>query len=730
MESTFPLLHERLRQWVWQKQWQDLHPVQNAAIPPILAADRDVLIGAATAAGKTEAAFLPICSTLLDDPCAAGIRVLYVSPLKALINDQFRRVDELCEGLDIPTHRWHGDVSAARKLALLKSPSGILLTTPESLEGMFVLRGTRIPALFAGLRYVVVDELHSFLGADRGVQLMSLLHRLDTAVRRRVPRIGLSATIGDMAVAATQLRPGSHFPMEIVSVEQDSGQELLAQLRAYMDPRLEPDQDEPSPASAVRRISEHLFSRLRGRTNLVFANSRNDVERYTVELARLSQQAGVPTEFHPHHGNLSKELREDVESMLRDTSRAATAVCTTTLEMGIDIGDIEQVAQIGPPSSVASLRQRLGRSGRRPDTSATLRAYVSEIETDANTSLLDRLHPRLLQTTAVIDLLLRPWFEPPESGSLHLSVLIQQLLSLIAQHGGVSPAQAFRVLCAGDSPFAGMATADFATLLRDLGERDVITQAHDGSLLLGDRGEITVNHYSFYAIFPTAEEYRLVSDGRTLGTMPVDFPLYEGLSLVFAGRRWCVMAVREADRLIELLPSSTGKPILAGAGNRGVHSTVRQRMREILEEDAVPRYLDATAASVLAQARRAYADANLDTASVVQDGTDALLFTWTGDKQGNTLAIMLNAAGLETDLEGFALRVAGVRTEAVLAQLVALVSASPPDPIHVAKSVINTELGKYDSWIGSDLLTVQYASRMIDCTGAFEVAQRILSEQP
>jgi ATP-dependent helicase Lhr and Lhr-like helicase len=164
--SSFELLATPVQRWIHSQGWTDLRDAQEAAIPLILSGDTDVLIAAATASGKTEAAFLPICSALVAQPGSGGVQVLYVSPLKALINDQYRRLEGLCEDLDIPVTRWHGDVSGTAKKRLLNDPRGALLMTPESLEAMFVLRGPQIRTLFADLRYVVVDELHSFLGSD------------------------------------------------------------------------------------------------------------------------------------------------------------------------------------------------------------------------------------------------------------------------------------------------------------------------------------------------------------------------------------------------------------------------------------------------------------------------------------------------------------------------------------------------------------------------------------
>lgn len=724
---NFGLLHPQVQRWVWQQGWGELHDIQDAAIPAILNGDTDVLIGAATATGKTEAAFLPICSRLAEQR-DGGVQALYIGPLKALINDQFRRMEELCEALDIRTHRWHGDVAGTRKQALLRDPSGILLITPESLEAMFVLRGTRIPSVFRSLQYVVIDELHSFLGTERGAQLISQLRRLEIAVKRRIQRIGLSATLGDMPLAADQLRPNQGDRVTILE-SQASGQELRLQLRTYLDERpaapAAPDADE---GTSVHAIADHLFTNLRGKTNLVFANARSRVETFAVELADRSLRARVPNEFHAHHGNLAKELREDVEAMLKDPTVPATAVCTTTLEMGIDIGAIAQVAQIGPPPSVASLRQRLGRSGRR-DEPAVLRAYCSAVALDANTSLLDRLRLPLVQTIASIELLLNRWCEPPESAQLHLSTLVQQLLSLIAQHGGAQPAQAYRVLCGRGSPFSAVTSAQFADLLRALGAGDVLIQSSDGTLLLGGRGELTVNHYTFYAAFQTPEEYRLVHGSDHLGSMPIDFPLYEGLLLVFAARRWRVAAIHEDDKVVQLSPAGGGRPPHLSDATGQVHAEVRRRMQDLLENDRTPSYLDGQSRTLLEQARREYAARELDRCPIITDGADTLLFPWTGDRQLHTLAAIFTASRMDAAPESAALRLIGTHPKAAVTALEAVTNGPVLNPLELACKIENKAAEKFDRWLGEKLLCEQYVSASLDCPGAVEAARFLIDSR-
>jgi ATP-dependent Lhr-like helicase len=726
--QAFDRLAAPVRRWVYDQGWQSLRDAQEAAIPVLLAGADDVIISAATAAGKTEAAFLPICSRLATDaPPEPGIRVLYVAPLKALINDQFNRLSGLCERLEIPVHRWHGDVPGSKKSAALKHPDGILLITPESLEALFVVRGRAVGTLLAGLQYVVVDELHAFLGTERGAQLRSLLHRVELAIRRRVLRVGLSATLGDMSLAADALRPGEAAAVQYIRSAQ-GGQEIALQVRGYQSSAPQAgSKDDEDPDD--QPVADDLFRALRGYDNLVFANSRSAVELLAARLRDLSEAAGVPNEFLPHHGSLSKELREDVEAALKDPGRPTTAVATTTLEMGIDIGSVHSVAQVGAPPSVAALRQRLGRSGRRGEP-AILRTYVTEPAVDQRTSLPDQLRSELVQSIATLNLLLAGWCEPPDQDALHLSTLIQQLLSVIAQHGGVTAPAAYDGLCGPGSPFTAITPVQFATLLRGLGAKDVLCQAADGTLLLGPVGDRVVNHYSFYAAFTTPEECRLFMNGRPLGTIPVDRTLYAGVLLVFGGRRWKVSSIDHDRKIVEVAPAAGGRPPLFYGGGAGVHDRVRVEMRSVLASQVNPGYLSATAANLLSEARAAYARYRLADHGILQEGHDTVLVPWTGSRAMTTLAAQLCASGLDASDDGLVITVVKATTGLVRGHLQLLAAAGPADPVTLAAGIANKATAKYDDWIEDSLLAVDYARRALDCPGAWRAAAALAAEEP
>jgi ATP-dependent Lhr-like helicase len=443
--SSFGLVDKRLQKWAWQQRWTKLHEIQEKTIQAIMATPTsDVVVAAPTAGGKTEAVFLPILSILAaETEKLIGFRVLCVYPLRALIDDQHRRLAEIADLVDVQVTAWHGDIARSRRTRAMRNPEGILLTTPESLEAFFIVRGDHIQRLFAPLQFIVVDELHSYLAAERGRQLQSLMHRLDVAIGHSARRVALSATLGDLNQAASFLRPGSSG--QAIQIRTRDEGELRMALLGFAN-----EASESQPGSAefaadegrlrvTDEIPRSVFHALRGRKNLLFANTRADVEMYADKLRHLCEATAVPSEFFAHHGSLSKSLRKHAEDALRNPNRPATAVCTSTLELGIDIGQIETVGQIDCPPSVSSIRQRLGRSGRREGRPAILRLYVTEHIPRPDSSIEERLHLRLIQTVAQLDLLLEGWCESPTAGSLHLSTLLHQILSMIGERGGCLP---------------------------------------------------------------------------------------------------------------------------------------------------------------------------------------------------------------------------------------------------------------------------------------------------
>jgi len=708
-----------------------LRDAQEQAIPALIEADRDVIVAAATAAGKTEAAFFPILTHLLRDAPEIGL-VLYICPLKALINDQWGRLNNLCESLEVPVVGWHGDVAANRKHQFLKHSRGVLLITPESLEALFVMRGSAMPGLMGGLRYIVVDELHAFIGSERGKQLQSLLHRVDRIAGHPVPRVGLSATLGDMGLAARFLRPSAEDKVHLI-VAQSGGQELKILLKGYTEtpPRIEsepnlknPELEDVVPGSVVE-VAAHLYQALRGSNNLVFPNSRRSVEIYADLLRRHCERDSVPNEFWAHHGSLAKDYREEAERALKEGTRPATAICTTTLELGIDIGSVKSICQVGPSPSVASLRQRLGRSGRRKGESAILRGYCIEPILGPKSGVSDNLREGLVQSVAMIRLLVGGWFEPPRVGGIHGSTLVQQILSIIAERGGAHAKELWEALTAQGCPFEGLSREDFFLLLKCMGERHLVIQDSSGLLLHGEIGEKLVNHYEFFAAFSSDEEFRLVCDGKALGSLPVTRPLVPEQRIIFAGRRWRVLEVDGDKKLIVVSPDKGGAPPTFDGSGAMVHDRVRQEMRAVLaSSDKVP-FLDEGARTLLAEGRSYYQHAGLDANHILERGNEIGLLTWHGDWVNDALALLLARHGLQASNEGLVVNITGSTKKRVLEALRDIAELENIDPVFLLNGANNTLREKWDWALPEAIARRSFASLCLDLAGALKTARGI-----
>lgn len=712
--SSFHLLDESIQRFIWAEGWESLRDAQEQSIPLLIKADCDVIIAAATAAGKTEAAFLPALTHLRqsEDP---GL-IVYISPLKALINDQFGRLDKLCEQLDIPVWPWHGDIGATSKAKFLKQRHGVLLITPESLEALLCHRGTSIRAIFQMTAYFVVDELHAFIGSERGKQLQSLMHRIENVLRRKVPRIGLSATLGDMRLAAEFLRPGHGAGVSMI-VSASAGSELRILVKGYEEPLLirgnEEDAHEPATPGLV---AAHMYKALRGSNNLVFPNSRREVERYTNLLNSLCEQNKVPQEFWPHHGSLSKEIRAETEAALKQKEVPATAICTNTLELGIDIGAVKSVVQIGPPPSVASLRQRLGRSGRRAGEPAILRGYCIEDAIDVHSGFGTQLRLGLVQTIAMISLLLEGWFEPPVTQGAHLSTLVQQILSAIAQYGGATIGQLYALLCVPGTPFESTTKGDFMALVRHLGTKELLVQDSSGSILHGQVGEKFVNHYTFYAAFASDEEFRLITGSRTLGTLPVSQMLSIGQRILFAGKTWIVEMVDEPQKVIFVKRASGGAPPLFSGGSGRVHTKVRQRMRELLESTEKIVFIDEVAQRFLEEARFNFQALNLASECLVDQGHELLVVTWLGDAANEALACFMKQRGFTAASSGPGIEVVkgGRAIDNIWDALRDAALIDQPSENELLEGAKNLEREKWDWALPPELLKKAYASLNLD----------------
>lgn len=594
--NPFGRLAPFIQEFIWRRDWKTLRAMQVDAISAVLDTDDHVLLAGGTASGKTEAAFLPILTQLTDNP-PASVGVLYVGPLKALINDQFERLSELLEESGTPVWPWHGEVSQSTKRAALKERRGVLQTTPESLEGFFVYRSNQLAPLFHDLRFVVIDEVHAFMSSDRGRQILCQLARLERLVGTQPRRVGLSATLGDYSLASAWLAGGSTRPVQVLGSEAE-GKTIRLGMAHYTMPSEEAKRHDHDDRTAY---FDHLFRLTRGRKSLVFVNSRVDAEEVGAELRARGERTHQDNQYFVHHGSISKDYRLEAEEAMRAPGRPACTVATVTLELGIDLGQLERVIQIGPSPSVSSFVQRLGRTGRR-DGTGEMFFFDAESAPDPSAHPLEQMPWGLLVTTAQIQLYLEERFiETARPPRRPYSLLYQQLMSTLLQEGDMPPSVlAERVLAL--PPLREVTHQDFEAILRHLVELDHLQWTEESTLLIGLEGERITNDWRFLATFEDVTEYKVVSGARHVGSI-ADAPPVDTVFRL-AGRSWRVEQVDESRRIISVTRAAGAKATRwMGDYLDQIHERVVRRLRQVLLEDVHYPYMMPNAHDRLSEAR-------------------------------------------------------------------------------------------------------------------------------
>ncbi|CCX91646.1 dEAD/DEAH box helicase [Firmicutes bacterium CAG:110] len=600
-----------VQEYIYQNHWENLRSIQVAAADAIFNTDENVLLTASTASGKTEAAFFPII-TLFSEDMPSSVGCIYIGPLKALINDQFSRLNDLCAEADIPVWHWHGDVAQSHKAKLMRHPSGILQITPESLEALLLHKHAAITKLFGDLRFVVIDEVHSLLRGDRGGQTLCLIERLSRIAGVNPRRIGLSATIGDPEGTGEFLSLGTGRKTIIPKIDAKGSKWRLSMEHFYVKdaqaaedkqipgalPVLEEKTDD-APANADPGIG-YIFEHTRGKKCLVFVNSREECEMVTTTLRHYCELNHEPDRFLVHHGNLSASYRETAEGIMKDDSQYMTTVTTATLELGIDIGRLERAFQIDAPWTVSSFLQRMGRTGRR-ELPPEMWFVIREDEPEVRAMLPTTIPWKLLQGIALVQLYLEErWVEPPRLDRLPFSLLYHQTMSTLASCGELSPrALADRVLRL--HYFHRITQEDYRVLLRHLIATDHIQQTEQGGLIVGLAGERVINSFKFYGVFQESEEYTVRSESQELGTVVSPPPVGEKLAI--AGHVWQVLDVDHKRRLIYCQQVKGSVPAYFGQCPGDLHTKILTRMRRVLQEDRQYPYLMKNAVARLEQAR-------------------------------------------------------------------------------------------------------------------------------
>lgn len=758
-----------VQDFIYEHGWENLRSIQVAAADAIFNTDENVLLTASTASGKTEAAFFPILTLFHEDP-PASVGAIYIGPLKALINDQFYRLNDLCEEEGIAVWHWHGDVAASHKARMLKKPSGILQITPESLEALLLHKHAAVARLFCDLRFVVIDEVHSLLRGDRGGQTLCLIERLSRMANVNPRRIGLSATIGEAERVGAFLSVGTgrscviprfeeprkiwrlsmeHFyttgpqaqeraldagtPQEadVIACERIGGSTaaLDAPHADAADEVQIPRTDEfgllpvsdTAPADADPGIG-YIFERTRGRKCLLFVNSREEAEAVCSTLRSYCEARREPDRFMIHHGNLSAAYRETAEELMRDEEQAQTTVTTATLELGIDIGRLERAFQIDAPFTVSSFLQRMGRTGRR-EAPPEMHFVMREEQPEPRAMLPETIPWKLLQGIALVQLYREEkWVEPPQLDRLPYSLLYHQVMSTLASSGELTPAElAGRVLTL--SYFHRVSTDDLRCLLRHLIEIDHIELTESGGLIVGLAGERITNNFKFYAVFQENEEFTVRSDSAELGTIVNPPPAGERIAI--AGHCWLVEEVDWKRHLVYCTQIKGRVPAYFGDCAGDINTHVLERMQRALTEHGTYPYLLGNARARLRQARHVAAAAGLAEGPLINLGGDTwALIPWLGSYAFLALERLLKIkCASELGLKGldpsrpYFMQFRMKADEQTFYEVVAAEAEAEFAPIELVYPGEVPYFDKYDELLPAELVRKGFAEGVLDIEG-------------
>ena len=623
---SYKLLSEPIRKYIRDKRWESLRPIQAAAISKIIATDNNYILASRTASGKTEAAFLPILSKA--DFNKIGVQVLYISPLIALINDQFFRIEDLCKDLEIKVTKWHGEAKKSLKTNLIKSPNGIVLITPESLEAMFVNAPYNVSTLFGNLKYIVIDEIHSFLGVDRGLQLMSLLSRIQQVNKTRIITIGLSATIGDDNYIEAKRLTGDILGTKVLLDRTKKDTE--AKFKYFKNCTAELSLD----------LLKDLYKETCSNKVLIFPNSRGRTEEVAVKLRKISDKVNGHKYYYSHHSSVDKEIRESIEHFAKSNERFNFCIsCTSTLELGIDIGTVDKIVQIDSTHSVSSLVQRIGRSGRRDGEKSIVNIYATD-----KWSLLQSLACWLLYEAGFL--------EPIKTAENPYDILLHQFLSIVKQLSGCSKKDLINRL-KSNSAFKPIEEQEINSILDEAINSDFL-EVIQREIILGIEGENIVNSREFYSVFKTEPSFKVLFRGKKVGDIPFSPQVKIDENILLAAKIWKIKDIDIRGGKIFVIPAKDGKKPMFFGGSGNIHPRIREEMLRILKSKESYAELDKNSNSILEELRYDFKgfkinDFEFDRPSIDKDGK-LVIYTFTGTKINKSLHFLLSLTGHEISL--------------------------------------------------------------------------------
>lgn len=740
-EKIFERFPDYIREYIYAHSWESLRGVQIEAANSIFNTDNNLLLTSSTASGKTEAAFFPVLSLLNEAP-PYSIGVLYIAPLKSLINDQFERISEVLDLSGVEVTHWHGDVSASHKKKLLSNPRGILQITPESLEAMLINRSNDIPRLFGDLRFVIIDEIHTLTGTDRGNQIICQLSRIARLIGYHPRRIGLSATIGDPTLAAQWLTADTgravdtpifknekikwrlgleHFYIENPEAEKyKSEQTDIESVETTCDTVGAEAPVDNKPHVLIPKIDpgyEYAYDCVKDSKSIVFSNSREETEYICATMRQIARARGDnDSRILIHHGNLSASLREEAEMKMRDDEENVTTCATVTMELGIDIGKLQRVLQMQAPNTVSNFLQRLGRSGRR-DMPPEMMMVFREEEALPNTPLPQLIPWELLRGIAIIQLYIEERFiEPPQIKKMPMSLLFHQTLSVLASSGELSPrALAERVLTL--PPFMNISREDYKELIVSMLNCDYIQLTEIGGLIIGLAGERLLRSYKFYAVFKDSEDFTVRCGSDEIGTITTPPPVGDRFAL--AGRVWEVEEL-DVQRKLIYVKKVDGKMEISWPGDFGeIHTKILMRMKQVLYEDTVYPYLKENAQKRLDIARRCARNTGMLEHSLVHlGGYSYCMFPWLGTRSFRTLRKYLRAHAQKYNISGIefegcyyiTFKMEKTSPDYLISRLMQDVERYGINPHELVEKGEIPVFEKYDPYIPQELLRRAYAT--------------------
>ncbi|MBK9034635.1 MAG: DEAD/DEAH box helicase [Myxococcales bacterium] len=681
-----------------------LRPVQEAAADAILDGKNCVVL-APTAGGKTEAAFFPLLSRM-DAEDWRPVSLVYVAPIRALLNNLEERIVRYGGLIGRRAFKWHGDVAASAKQRFITDPTDILLTTPESLEVMLMSRKVPAERLFRGLRAVVIDEIHAFVGDDRGGHLAAVLERLTRCCGNDVQRIGLSATVGNPAAILSWMAGSS----------QRSG--------AVIDPgggRTPPEIKLDWVANLGN--AAHMIARLHpGKKRLVFVDSRRQVEA----LGQALRGLGVDT--YVTHSSLSFDERQAAEAAFQD-GHDCVIVATSALELGIDIGDLDHVLQLDAPSTVAAFLQRMGRTGRREGRLPNCTFLAIEPE-------------GLLRAAAIIQLFRQGFVEsvPTSTRSAHL--LAHQLMALTIQREGGIPVSDWWAWVSAATPFRDLSADDRQALVAHMLAQDILAEA-DGRYVLGARGEKLYGWRNFaelYAVFSAPQTLKVLWGMSEIGSIDAHFAQQarqEELSFVLGARAWHAVAIDWREGFVRVEPMATSGLARWQGSPRLLSSELCQAMRAVLVGDDDAPEWSQRARARLVELRAEYALTPDTTAELVADGHGLRLWTFAGGKANNLFGKVLGELlgdKVVVDNLYIGFRDAAARSDVAIREAVArLRTEGRPDhsdALRLAESCGRGRLSKFQPCLPTRLDAEYLASVLTDEAGARRITQAATTPAP